>query len=178
MATKPPEEPKSETKSAAEMSLDDKIAAAVERAMAASMPVAMAAVATILKPKEAAVAAIPEWSPSDRCTKCLQFRAVCKDKHELMNVHPANPRRYSRFPGITVNGVTYISPRIGAPIWVPKENDITYKLQRYEEEEENLREGHSLTHNSGTLSPHASVGNTTHQANPMGFRGMNHGAPQ
>ena len=162
---------------AAVMSLDERIAQAVERAMTASMPVAMATVATILKPKEPPPVLAPEWSSSDRCVKCLQFRAVCKDKHVLMCVHPANPRRYSRFPGITIGGVTYISPRHGAPIYVPADNDITYKLQRYEEEEENLREGHVLSHNSGTLSPHAQTSSTTVPANPMGFRGMNQGAP-
>lgn len=155
---------------------DDKIANAVAKGISEALPLALAAMGTTLgqamnpnKAKEEKARA--EFTSSDRCEKCLQMRIVCKNVHVLLNVAPANPRRYARFPGIIVNGVTYISPRPGAPIYVPKDNDILYKLQRWEDEEDNLREPHKLDHNSGTLSP-IEANQQVNNANPHGFRGM------
>ncbi len=126
----------------------------------------------LLNPKKATEEAFKtEFSASDRCDKCYQMRRACKDKHVLLVVAPSNPRRFKRFPGIQVGGVLYISPRPGAPIYVPEQNDILYNLQQWENEEENLREGHSLTHDSGTLSP-VNTNNRVNTANPHGFRQM------
>ncbi len=166
-----------ETKAAAQAasdSLDTKIANAVGKGIEAALPLAMAAVGQTLgnslNPKKAQEAA-QEFSSSDRCEKCGQMRRACKNKHVLLVVAPANPRRYQRFPGCIVNGITYISPRPGAPIYVPAENDVLHQLQVYEEEEDNLREGHKLDHNSGTLSP-IEQNQQVNSANPRGFRGM------
>lgn len=166
-----------ETKQEAEQSLDTKIANAVGKAVSEAMPMAtMGAakvMADILNPKKALedAAAKELFSASDRCSKCHQMKRACKDKHVLLIVAPANPRRFERFPGITVGAVTYISPRMGKPIYVPAENDILYRLQQWENEEDNLREGHSLIHDSGVLSP---VPNNSKiiPANPLGFREM------
>lgn len=166
---------KEEIKEAADKdALDTKIASAVEKAMTAALPLAMAGVAQILKPAPAATAPAPEFASSDRCDKCLQLRRVCKNLHVKLKVHPENPRRFERFPGIIVNGIHYISPRFGAAIFVPLHNDILQTIQTWENEEDNLREGHVLNHNSGVLSPNPGA-SQVNNANPMGFRGMNPG---
>lgn len=169
------EETEAEVK-VAESNLDTKIADAIGKAFAQALPLSMATVGqtlgAALNPQKAKADAIAsEWGSQERCDKCLQMRRTCRDKHVLLVVAPANPRRFSRFPGIIVNGITYISPRPGAPIYVPKENDILRALQVYEDEEDNLREGHKLDHNSGTLSP-IEQNQAVKEANPHGFRGM------
>lgn len=161
--------------------LDDKIAAAVARGMEAALPLAMAAAARELgmamNPQKAKVdAATQEFGSQERCPKCLQMKRACKDNHVKLVVAPANPRRFARCPGIIINGVSYLSPRPGAWIWVPAENDITQQMQAWEEEEENLRGGRSLNHDSGTLSP-VEANNKTNPANTAGFRGFMSGSP-
>lgn len=163
----------------AEEKMNSRIDAAIERALEKAMPMAMIGVANVLKPKEAEkpVVVASKWSATARCSKCGQMLNVCKEEHVLLVVAPANPRRFRRFPGLTINGQTYISPRPGAPIYVPKENDLIRGIQMWEEEEENVREGRQLTHNSGEIGRGANVNSST-PANPMGFRGMNEGRPE
>jgi hypothetical protein len=160
--------------------LDDKIANAVRLAMESAMPMAMAAAAqilgTTLNPKKPDPIA-EKYSATDRCSKCLQMKRACKEEHVLMRVAPANPRRFKRFPGAIVGGVLYISPNPNARIWVPKENDIMHIIQTWEAEEDNLREGHSIDHNSGVISP-VEGNNNTVPANTRGFREKLEGAPE
>lgn len=175
MANKDKDEPKQAEQA---QSVEDKINAAVERALEKAIPMAMMGVAQVLKPKEAPAAELKVVpGTGSRCTKCLQFINVCKDKHVMLKVHPESPRRFKRFPGITVNGITYYSPRHGAPIYVPAENNILQAVQAWEEEENNLREGKQIDHNAGNVSP-VEKNNTMKQANTFGFREELEGVPQ
>ncbi len=152
-------------------SLDDKIASAVKKAVEEAMPVSSMAAAKVLGDMLRPPKKVPEFHPGQHCNRCGQLLTACRGNHVKMVVAPSSPRRYESFPGIFVNGVMYKSPDTHTPIDVPAENNIAEILQRWNQGEEDLREGRSLTHNSGTISPYPNRTNVQ-EANPIGFRGL------
>lgn len=148
----------------------DPMAAAVERALEKTLPMAMMAMAQVLKPAPIKTDAPPSRNELGRCSECLQYKKACKGKHIKMVVGPRNHRRWKSWQGVYLNSVHYKSPGPGVEITVPLEQNFAYIIARWEEEEDNLREGRTMSHNSGKLSPKAGK-SRTRRANPQGFRG-------
>lgn len=156
----------------AESSTEDKIAAAVAKAIAETMPVAQMASAKLLAdhlrppgPTREQIGAARE-----HCTECGQLKRACRGEHIQMYVGPHNQRRFRSFPGLYTNGIWYKSHRYGSKITVPAENDFGYRIHIWENAEEDLYSGRTLSHNSGTLSG-TGKSNIRH-ANPIGFSGL------
>ena len=80
------------------------------------------------------------------------------------------------FPGMFINGIQFMSPAYGVPIAVPKSNDLTHRIQVWEEAEEDMATGRVVDHDSGVLS--GKPGHSkTNPANPFGFSGLMPGVP-
>jgi hypothetical protein len=152
-------------------SLDDKIARAVGKAIEETLPVTNMATAQLLanmfKP---AAKPVEQFGSNEHCSDCGQLLRACGGKHVMLRVAPSNQRLWNSFPGIYINGIHYKSPDANTAIPVPAENDIEYRVNQWEESEQDLRNGRTLTHNSGILS---GAGRSHVQpANPLGFRGI------
>lgn len=161
---KPPEKPAAAP--AVEQSLDDKIATAVSKALETAIPMGMMAAAQASRMPTGKAAPVFDMQ---RCPTCQQYAGTCRNQHKMMIVGPSNPRRWKSWTGCILNGVQYRSPDMNTPIPVPAENNFGYDVAQWEREEENLREGRMLSHNSGTLSGKGR--SNTRAANPVGFRG-------
>ena len=138
-------------------SLDDKIAKAVGKAIEEALPVAVMAVSKVTNEAKAPQVVIQNGRPppkefGSRCHECGQYLIACKGEHEQLIVAPANPRRFKSFPGVTINGLTYLSPNLSTPVTVPKANDIRTAIRLWEEGEDDMQMGRVVNHNSGTLS--------------------------
>lgn len=149
------------------------ISKAVETALEKSIPVAVMA-AQKMTNTAAATGFRGSPAPRDfgpRCSKCGQYETACGDKHVQMIVAPRNPRRFKSFPGIFINSVQYRSPNMFTPVTVPADNDFSHKIKMWEEGEEDLRNGRSVKHDSGTLSGRPGSVNQTREYAGAGFRG-------
>lgn len=149
--------------------LDNKIAHAVGAAIEKALPMAvMAAARAAPQPQQQARPAPTHLG--ERCHKCGQYVVACKDEHVKMYVGPKSGRLHKDFPGCILGGIIYRSPRPGAAIIVPRENDFRYMVFQWENGEENLKTGRTTEHNSGTLS--GKPGHTKiNPANPYGMNG-------
>lgn len=88
------------------------------------------------------------------CNVCKQPVTACERKHTNMTVFPSRYPEFGKgFPGVTLNGVTYLS---GANKTVPvPECAAPYVQQMIVAYETNMREsimGRTAEHNSGTLA--------------------------
>jgi len=153
--------------------LTDAVAKAVEKAVTEAVPMAAMAAQRVQQQVSATgFRGVPkqvDFGP--RCSTCGQYEVACKSQHVMMIVAPRNPRRFASFPGITINGITYASPDMHTPIPVPAENEISHKIKLWEEGEEDLRNGRTVTHDSGVLSGRPGAVNQTREYAGAGFRG-------
>jgi len=157
--------------------LDEKIATAMEKAAAAGAKAAvdalMPAVATLVaeatKPKHLQDAAAPK-PKKPKCPICLQPNLACgyvfakngepetpkEQHHRKLPVYPGNPNLGKWFQGVIFNGVRYLSNSKQHSIWVPKDSNIEYIIELWEQNEQELATGREAHHNSGSLSKNGS----------------------
>lgn len=132
----------------------DSMEAAVERALEKALPSAVMAsgqvmaqtLGNLLKPPA------PAQRVADRgavCRECGQKLSGCRGEHVKMYVGPANPRDLKSFPGVYINGVQYISTRLGELVLVPKNNDIATFITAWSNSEEDFRRSKDVNQDLG-----------------------------
>lgn len=100
------------------------------------------------------------------CTECKQDADTgCGGKHAKIVVFP---QRYEEaqefFPGVFINGVRYLSNDASHEVVVPLNaaGDILNTVQRFEQNEHEMRSGRTKKHHSGSVGPNgASVNPAT-----------------
>lgn len=87
----------------------------------------------------------------EKCAECFQYAEACKGEHVEMVVYPVSAKHGKWFPGVIVNGVRYLSDHGGHRIKVPKENNIAAAVVQWEQNEEEMLNGRTKFHNSGSI---------------------------
>jgi hypothetical protein len=105
------------------------------------------------------------------CSVCLQPLTACENKHVQLTVYPSRYPEFAKgFPGVTINGVTYLSAQ-NRTVPVP-ECAAPYIAQMVTAYETNMREsisGRTAEHNSGNLSG-GGIGETKTNSANVGWR--------
>lgn len=134
-------------------SMEKAIASAIEQALPAAVG---AAVTAMRGPQQVAQPAKPQLQRGLRCPECNQQVRACKREHRLAVIFPKMAVLEDLFPGIRLNGVTYISGGPDHRITIPKDSDLENQVAAWEERELiNLR-GRKKQRRSGVFSPHGS----------------------
>ncbi len=105
------------------------------------------------------------------CAVCRQPVSACEDKHEHIEVFPSRyPEFADGFPGVTINGVTYLSAfNKTVPVPASCAPYIRKIVQGYEDNMRQSIMGRKATHNSGHIDGTGESRTQTHNAT-VGWR--------
>jgi Icc-related predicted phosphoesterase len=87
----------------------------------------------------------------ETCPECKQRLVGCLGEHRRMAVYPQNRRHGRYFQGCRLNGVLYLSNSLQHVITVPANCDFEYQIANWEANEDELRNGREVEHNSGSI---------------------------
>jgi ferredoxin-like protein FixX len=90
------------------------------------------------------------------CQECGQFKVACEGKHTEMVVFPTKYPEHAEFwPGVKLNAAHYISNNENHRVVVPVSAVpvIMRIIHEFEQNENNMKNGRTKRHNSGSISP-------------------------
>ncbi len=105
-------------------------------------------------------------APASRevCDMCRQMkRTGCMGEHVMVAVYPKREEFAENFQGVFINGVKYLSNGPEHLIPIPSNSEVMYLLNKWEENEAQVRLGRKKQHNSGTTR-------NFQKTNALGFR--------
>lgn len=155
---------KSGEKKAQNEEMQQAVADAIREGIKEGLPVATMAAAQVFRGPQAAQAA-PVAGRGLKCSKCGQQARACKSQHRLAVVFPKISALADLFPGIRINGVTYISAGPEHQVIVPLKCDIENQVAQWEDREVINMRGRRKQRKSGHLSPNGASINPE----PVGF---------
>lgn len=150
-------------------SFEDKIAAAVAKAMETAIPMAFA---TIEQVRSNAQTAANEKVQANNaavhavCPECRFHPKNCDygKSHKKVVVFPKSGANAQWFQGVTINGVRLLSNGPGHYLIVPERCDVEGIVARWEANEEETKQGRSAQHHSGSIGAGHSQVHPAHAA--------------